>query len=239
MAGGSSSVTTIVTPAARSSYEPGRPGDTRRRSGRRRGRRARCRRHPGCAPGGRVGRGAFAQLLGLDRPRTRPLPRPRSALLPRRPPTASSHHRPTSSGRSCRARARTGPDRLLGDQLPRRRIRACSRAASAHSQRRTIRDLVRRDIERARNFSAAQNHDVLPEGEPLASPCPRSPRPTLVVHGTADPMSPIGHGQALAEEIPGARLLRPEGAGHGIDRADWDRIIPAMLATAPEAATSG
>ena len=54
------------------------------------------------------------------------------------------------------------------------------------------------------------------------------------MHGTADPMFPIGHGEALAEEIPGARLLRLEGAGHGVDRADWDRIIPAILAhTAP------
>ena len=28
--------------------------------------------------------------------------------------------------------------------------------------------------------------------------------PTLVIHGTADPLFPLGHGQALAEEIPGA-----------------------------------
>ena len=94
----------------------------------------------------------------------------------------------------------------------------------------TIRDLVRRDIERARNFSAAQNHDVLPEGEPSGKPLSSIAAPTLVIHGTADPMFPIGHGQALAEEIPGARLLRLKGAGHGIDRADWDRIVPAMLA---------
>ena len=31
--------------------------------------------------------------------------------------------------------------------------------------------------------------------------------PTLVIHGTADPMFPPEHGRALAEEIPGARLL--------------------------------
>jgi pimeloyl-ACP methyl ester carboxylesterase len=42
-------------------------------------------------------------------------------------------------------------------------------------------------------------------------------------------MFPIEHGAALAEEIPGARLMRLEGAGHGVDRADWERIVRAIL----------
>ena len=53
--------------------------------------------------------------------------------------------------------------------------------------------------------------------------------PTLVIHGTADPMFPPAHGQALADEIPGATLLRLDGAGHGVDRADWATIVPAIL----------
>jgi pimeloyl-ACP methyl ester carboxylesterase len=58
--------------------------------------------------------------------------------------------------------------------------------------------------------------------------------PTLVIHGTADPMFPLGHGQALAEEIPTARLLTLEGAGHGLDRADWKTIVRAIVEhTAP------
>src|SRR3954471_18270137 len=92
------------------------------------------------------------------------------------------------------------------------------------------RSLVRRDIERARDFAAVQNHDVLPEGEAPSGTLASIAAPTLVIHGTADPMFPVEHGQALADEIPGARLLRLEGAGHGVDRADWDRIIPAILA---------
>ena len=52
---------------------------------------------------------------------------------------------------------------------------------------------------------------------------------TLVIHGTADPMFPAEHGEALAEEIPGARLLRLEGAGHGIDRQDWETVVAAIL----------
>jgi pimeloyl-ACP methyl ester carboxylesterase len=53
--------------------------------------------------------------------------------------------------------------------------------------------------------------------------------PTLVIHGTADPMFPIGHGEALAEEIPGARLLRLDGAGHGVERADWATDVGTIL----------
>src|SRR5688500_13704116 len=53
--------------------------------------------------------------------------------------------------------------------------------------------------------------------------------PTLVIHGTADPMFPVAYGEALAREIPGARLLRLEGAGHGVDRADWEPVARAII----------
>ncbi len=92
-----------------------------------------------------------------------------------------------------------------------------------------VRDLARRDVERARNFAAAQNHDALPDDERSHEPPSSIAAPTLVVHGTADPMFPLEHGEALAEEIPGARLLLLEGAGHGIDRADWDTLTRAIL----------
>jgi pimeloyl-ACP methyl ester carboxylesterase len=42
-------------------------------------------------------------------------------------------------------------------------------------------------------------------------------------------MFPIEHGEAVAEEIPGARPLRFEGAGHGVDRADWKVVVAAIL----------
>ena len=92
-----------------------------------------------------------------------------------------------------------------------------------------VRDLARRDIERARNFAAAQNHGVLPDDERSREPLSSIAAPTLVIHGTADPMFPLRHGEALAEEIPGARLLALEGAGHGLDRADWDALAHAIL----------
>ena len=91
------------------------------------------------------------------------------------------------------------------------------------------RELVRRDVERARNPAAAQNHDALTDGETPHEPLSSISVPTLVVHGTADPMFPLEHGEALAEEIPGARLLALEGAGHGIDRADWATVVDAIV----------
>jgi pimeloyl-ACP methyl ester carboxylesterase len=96
------------------------------------------------------------------------------------------------------------------------------------------RSLVRRDVERAHDFAAVQNHDVLPEGEAVSGTLSSIAAPTLIIHGTADPMFPIEHGEALAQEIPGARLLPLEGAGHGVDRADWETIAGAILAHTAE-----
>ena len=89
--------------------------------------------------------------------------------------------------------------------------------------------LVRRDVERAHNIAASENHAALPEGVPPHAPLSSIAVPTLVIHGTADPMFPLEHGQALAEEIPGARLLTLDGAGHGVDRADWETVVRAIL----------
>jgi len=91
------------------------------------------------------------------------------------------------------------------------------------------RELVRRDVERANDIAASENHAALPEGELPSAPLSSIAVPTLVIHGTADPMFPFGHGQALAKEIPGARLLTLERAGHGVDRADWETIVRAIV----------
>jgi pimeloyl-ACP methyl ester carboxylesterase len=54
--------------------------------------------------------------------------------------------------------------------------------------------------------------------------------PTLVVHGRRDPFFPVGNGEAIAREIPGARLLVLEDAATAIPDADADRVADAMLA---------
>jgi pimeloyl-ACP methyl ester carboxylesterase len=95
------------------------------------------------------------------------------------------------------------------------------------------RDLMRREVERARDLAALQNHDLIHDGDRRSEPLSSIAAPTLVIHGTADPMFPIGHGEALAQGIPGARLLRLEGAGHGVERADWQTYVRAILEHTP------
>ena len=54
--------------------------------------------------------------------------------------------------------------------------------------------------------------------------------PTLVVHGRRDPFFPIGNGEALAREIPGARLLVLAEAATAIPDAAAGEVAEAMLA---------
>ena len=54
--------------------------------------------------------------------------------------------------------------------------------------------------------------------------------PTLVVHGRRDPFFPVGNGEALAREIPGARLLVLERASTAIPDAAAAEVAAAMLA---------
>ena len=54
--------------------------------------------------------------------------------------------------------------------------------------------------------------------------------PTLVVHGRRDPFFPVGNGDAIAREIPGARLLVLEQAATAIPDASADEVAAAMLA---------
>lgn len=54
--------------------------------------------------------------------------------------------------------------------------------------------------------------------------------PTLVLHGTADPVVPVAHGRLLAQRIPGARIIEYEGLGHEMPAAWCDEIVPEVLA---------
>jgi pimeloyl-ACP methyl ester carboxylesterase len=54
--------------------------------------------------------------------------------------------------------------------------------------------------------------------------------PTLVVHGRRDPFFPVGNGEAIAREIPGARLLVLEEAATAIPDSAVGEVAEAMLA---------
>jgi pimeloyl-ACP methyl ester carboxylesterase len=53
--------------------------------------------------------------------------------------------------------------------------------------------------------------------------------PTLVVHGTADPLVPLACGQDTARRIPGAKLVTIEGMGHDLPPEPVRRILAALL----------
>lgn len=49
--------------------------------------------------------------------------------------------------------------------------------------------------------------------------------PTMVMHGTQDPLVPPRAGKATAAAIPGARMVWLEGVGHTMPSGTWDQII--------------
>ncbi|MDQ6525725.1 alpha/beta hydrolase [Nocardioides sp. LHD-245] len=63
--------------------------------------------------------------------------------------------------------------------------------------------------------------------------------PTLVVHGRRDPFFPVGNGEALAGEIPGARLLVLDQASTAIPASAVTPVAAAMLALGSGATPDG
>jgi pimeloyl-ACP methyl ester carboxylesterase len=59
--------------------------------------------------------------------------------------------------------------------------------------------------------------------------------PSLVVHGDADRLVPLGNGRATAAAIPGSRLEIVEGMGHDYPPQYWDRLV-ALITTHAQAA---
>ena len=59
--------------------------------------------------------------------------------------------------------------------------------------------------------------------------------PTLVIHGSADPLVSASGGRATAHAIPGAQLMIVKGMGHDLPRAVWPRLIDAISKHAAQA----
>jgi pimeloyl-ACP methyl ester carboxylesterase len=56
--------------------------------------------------------------------------------------------------------------------------------------------------------------------------------PTLVIHGSDDPLVRPSGGRATARAISGARLVTIEGMGHDLPRAAWPQIVHEVAAHA-------
>ena len=97
-----------------------------------------------------------------------------------------------------------------------------------------------RDTDEMRAQAAAsfdRDHDPEGPGRQLAAIIASGDRtgelrgiavPTLVVHGTADPLVSPSGGRATARAIPRARLMTIEGMGHDLPRQVWSRLIEAI-----------
>jgi len=94
-----------------------------------------------------------------------------------------------------------------------------------------VRALAAQIVDRTSDMaSSAMNHALAEEGELARGRLDEIAAPTLVIHGTADPMFPYGHAEALARAIPRATLLPLEGVGHQMPpRPYWTSVIGTML----------
>jgi pimeloyl-ACP methyl ester carboxylesterase len=87
-------------------------------------------------------------------------------------------------------------------------------------------------VARTADVAASQTNHMAAAGEdrPLYEQAAAIGVPTLVVHGTADPLAPYPHAEATADIIEGAVLLPLPGVGHRVPPpSTWDVVVPAIL----------
>jgi pimeloyl-ACP methyl ester carboxylesterase len=81
-------------------------------------------------------------------------------------------------------------------------------------------------------MSMLSNHSMAPQGDRWRERLGQITCPTFVIHGDDDPMFPLGNAEALAAEIPGARLHVLAEVGHELPirvRHDVVEIITTFL----------
>ncbi|WP_436771311.1 alpha/beta fold hydrolase [Yinghuangia sp. YIM S09857] len=127
-----------------------------------------------------------------------------------------------------------GPDRSDRDAVIAYLVEA-ERPFAAHSRpfdEDGVRAMAERVVDRTADVAAqVTNPFMIDAGEPWRSRLADVAAPTLVLHGTEDPLFPPDHGRALAAEIPGARFKEMPATGHEVfPRPVWDEVVPAILA---------
>lgn len=92
-----------------------------------------------------------------------------------------------------------------------------------------VRAMCARALSRARDIrSAVANHPVADQGPRWRERLGAITVPTLVLHGTVDPLFPPGNAEALAAEIPNARLRLVPSVGHELAPGRWDEYADAI-----------
>jgi len=93
-----------------------------------------------------------------------------------------------------------------------------------------LRTLIERVYDRTKNMASTMTNHWILEDDDITRSLADLEAPTLVLHGTEDPLLPFEHGEALAEGIPDARLVAMPGVGHGeLPRAIWHLVVPAIV----------
>ena len=93
-----------------------------------------------------------------------------------------------------------------------------------------IRARETRVLARARNIAAAQNHGLAVASSPDRMDALRAvTAPTLVIHGTDDPICPVEHGKLTAACIPGAALMLIDGMGHDLPARVLGDVLAAIV----------
>lgn len=90
-------------------------------------------------------------------------------------------------------------------------------------------ELAVKEYERADNLLSMFNHSFLKGGESLYGKSKEINMPTLIIHGTEDPVLPYEHGLALKNTIPNSKLITLDGRGHEIHYNDWQQIIKSII----------
>jgi pimeloyl-ACP methyl ester carboxylesterase len=103
-----------------------------------------------------------------------------------------------------------------------------------------VRDMVARSYDRGRDPAAPgrQLGAIIASGDRTAQL--RTIRaPTLVIHGSNDPLVAKSGGKATARAIPRARLMIVEGMGHDLSEAAWPQLVEVITGHAHGADRAG
>jgi len=104
-------------------------------------------------------------------------------------------------------------------------------AGPGHFDEQRVRTIAGAVFDRSHDMAATMaNHFALSGDAAEGSSLGLIDVPTLVIHGTHDPMLPLEHGKALADGIPGARLLELKDVGHQMPPEKvWPVVVDALI----------
>ncbi|WP_328999619.1 alpha/beta fold hydrolase [Kribbella sp. NBC_00709] len=105
-------------------------------------------------------------------------------------------------------------------------VRSIEAEAAGHFDETSARDLVRQDMARAKDYEASlTNHFAMTFDSPRNGGFADLAIPVVVMHGDADPLLPLPHGEAVRDAVPGARLVVLAGMGHGLSAPYWKPFV--------------